>query len=109
MPGFRMARHGGGIGGDHFPDEEVVAVDQAVVVQAAREPGMAFADRRRRTCSAGSGVMPKASNLSSSLPVVEPSCSTCSLSAVVGSLITAHALRESGRAVGKIVLYVGTP
>ena len=53
--------------------------------------------------------MPKASNLSSSLPVVEPTCSTCSVSAVVGSLITAHALSESGRAVGKIVLYVGTP
>ena len=104
-----MARHRCGAGGDHLPNEEVVFVDQAVVVQPAFEVGMAFADRRRRTCSAGSGVMPKASNLSSSLPVVEPTCSTCSLSAVVGSLITAHALRESGRAVGKIVLYVGTP
>jgi len=45
MQRLRVLRRGGNVRFHDFPDEEVIALDKAVIVQPALEAGVAFIDQ----------------------------------------------------------------
>ncbi len=88
VDGLGILLLGVGPGLEHLKDEEIVSVDEARIGDFAFEIGEALGHQRHRPRIAGTGVRPKAANLSMSRPDELPTFTTLGANSSAGTAIT---------------------